>query len=108
MNERVGIIVPTNRLLHGLAKGLPFDSVLLPRLTERSFPWVRGVARQRILFVGIARATQWVYLSTVNNYEISEMEILRRAEAEGHLVIQERDDFRAREEEPEEDDFSVL
>jgi len=149
MNERVGIIVPTNRLLHGLAKGLEergielekaikkesfrgievacdfgnnvpkiatfhmakgltFDSVLMPRLIERSFPWVRGVARQRILFVGIARATQWVYLSTINNYEISEMEILRKAEAEGHLVIQERDDFRAREEEPEDDDFSVL
>ncbi len=82
--------------------------MLLPRLTEGSFPWVRGVARQRILFVGIARATQWVYLSTVNNYEISEMEILRKAEAEGHLIIQEKDDFRARDEEPEDDDFSVL
>ena len=155
MNERVGIIVSTNRLLHGLAKGLEkrgvkvekaikkesyagvqvpcdfrnndpkiatfhmakgltFDSVLMPRLTERAFPWAHGIARQRIIFVGIARATQWVYLSTVSGVEFSEMEILREAEKEGHLVVQcEKDievgeeELKEQDEEPE-DDFSIL
>lgn len=155
MNERVGIIVPTNRQLHGLAKGLKergvivekairqdsrqavevpcdfgnsvpkiatyhmakgltFDSVLLPRLAEPSFYWTKGVARQKIIFVGIARATQWVYLSMVEGNEFSEIDILREAEAEGHLSIQFRDDFEDEgeegngEEEAEDDEFSVL
>lgn len=159
MNERIGIIVPTNRLLHSLArklgdrgitvetaiskrdliqnvevicnfgnnvpkvatyhqaKGLTFDTVLLPRLVESSFPWVKDVARQKIIFVGIARATQWVYLSTVEGSEFKEMDVLREAEKEGHLVIQYKDDFDGKDEREEdkdepddepEDDFSVL
>ena len=101
LNERIGIIVPTNRLLHGFAKGLAergiavekaatkekagievtcsfnnllpkiatfyqakgltFDSVILPRLTEKAFFHVSRDLMKRMMFVGIARATQWVY-----------------------------------------------
>jgi len=133
MNERVGIIVGTNRLVHGLAKGLAerrvvvekavakwegravnvqcdfssnlpkiatfhmakgltFDTVILPRLVERSF--LEGYrlsteeTRRRLLFVGIARATQWVFLSSVRGQAVGELGVLRDAEREGHLVIQ--------------------
>lgn len=129
MNERVGIIVPKNDQLHGLAKGLKergvvlekairvdanrnpdesfdfgndvpkiatyhmakgltFDSVLLPRLSEKSFPFVQGTARKRILFVGIARATQWVYMSMLKGLELDEHDILEEASEEGVLTIQ--------------------
>jgi len=46
------------------AKGLTFDSVLLPRLVATSFPRVTVEHTKRLLFVAITRATRWVYLST--------------------------------------------
>lgn len=71
-----------------MAKGLTFDTILLPRLSLKSFPNVSQKSRQKMIFVGIARATQWVYLSTVENMELEELDLLRRAEANGHLTIQ--------------------
>ena len=129
MNQRVGIIVPQLRQVHGFAtalaeqgipvekalgrkggkegrlqvnfddvtpkiasyhsaKGLTFDCVLMPRLTESAFPRVHGPARQRIMFVGIARATQWVYLSTVQGSQVAEMSMLKQAADSQHLVLQ--------------------
>lgn len=76
-----------------MAKGLTFDTVILPRLTERAFmdamPRAQGEARRRFLFVGIARATQYVYLSTERGQELAEMELLRAAAEAGDLEIQE-------------------
>ena len=70
------------------AKGLTFDSVLLPRLTESAFSWIGDLSlRSRLFFVGIARATQWVYLSTVKGREFSEMKIIRKAEADDHITV---------------------
>ena len=46
------------------AKGLTFDSVLLPRLTPKSFPGYTSERIERLLFVALTRATRWVYLST--------------------------------------------
>ncbi|MFO8239469.1 MAG: UvrD-helicase domain-containing protein [Dissulfuribacterales bacterium] len=130
MNERVGVIVPTNQQLFGYskglqergieiektvpprrpgspvdfefgnmipkiatyhsAKGLTFDSVLLPRLINNSFQWINDDdLRRRLIFVGIARGTQWVYLSTETGKEIADMNILRTAEKNHHLTIQE-------------------
>jgi hypothetical protein len=40
------------------------------------------------MFVGIARATQWVYLSTTQGSQLSEMSILKEAAANQHLVLQ--------------------
>lgn len=96
------------------AKGLTFDSVLLPRLTESAFSWIGDLSlRSRLFFVGIARATQWVYLSTVKNKEFSEMEIIRKAEASGHITVQHTFDItkiepKTGQDENIEDDFSVL
>ena len=130
MNERVGVIVPTNQQLFGYskglqergieiektippkkpgspidfefgnmtpkiatyhsAKGLTFDSVLLPRLINNSFQWINDDdLRKRLIFVGIARATQWVYISTETGREIADMNILRTAERNHHLTIQD-------------------
>lgn len=71
------------------AKGLTFDCAMLPRLREDSFPHDHGKARERLLFVGIARATQWVYLSTTRGNEMCQGEFLREAAAHGRLVIQD-------------------
>ena len=128
MNEKVGIIVPSSSLIHGLAKdlnergvevekvierdaqnifhepfdfgndiakiatfhtakGLAFDSIFLPHLTENSFSGAKSEARQRMLFAGVARARQWVYLSTVKGKEFKEVDILKAAEAAGHLLL---------------------
>jgi superfamily I DNA/RNA helicase len=160
MNERIGIIVPTNRLLHGIAeglaergvmvekaatkekagkievtcsftnlvpkiatffmaKGLTFDSVLLPRLTDKAYAWTGREQLKRMMFVGIARATQWVYLSTVKGTEFGEIAVLREAAAQGHLTMQGSGDWKGGsgedggqgepdEERGEDEDFSVL
>jgi hypothetical protein len=39
--------------------------------------------------VGIARATQWVYISTETGKEIADMNILWTAERNHHLTIQD-------------------
>lgn len=150
MNERIGIIVPTNKQLYGFskgldargvtvekavprsedgecdfgnampkiatyysAKGLTFDSVLLPRLTESSFSWIDETTRLRLFFVGIARATQWVYLSTVQGKEFSEIKTIKDAEINGHLTLQHAYDFVQKDksriqDDSDDDDFSLL
>lgn len=46
------------------AKGLTFDTVLMPRLGASDFFNRGDAALRRLLFVGITRATSWVYLGT--------------------------------------------
>lgn len=69
------------------AKGLAFDSIFLPHLTENSFSAAKSEARQRMLFVGVARARQWVYLSTIKGNEFKEINLLKSAEVDGHLLL---------------------
>jgi superfamily I DNA/RNA helicase len=130
LNQRVGIIVPQNDLVYGLAeglaergvtvevavasgaktrarhlladfgsmlpkiatyhqaKGLTFDCVLLPRLTDHAFWRFSSEERRRLLFVGIARATQWAYLSIPEGKGMAELSPLYEAEANRHLTVQ--------------------
>ncbi len=94
------------------AKGLTFDAVMLPRLTERSFFRTRGDERARLLFVGVSRATQWVYLSTPQNNQLSEYLQLMRAVDQHDLSLQygnERGPFSDTLQTTDEgDDFLVL
>jgi len=157
MNQRIGIIVPQNRHVFGLAeglkkkgvivekavpppvktrsagntyvqfdnmtpkitnyhsaKGLTFDCVLLPRFTERSFGYFEDDLRMRLIFVGIARAMQWVYLSTVENDKPREISILEKAEKDKYITFQrysaglseQQRDYA--DEDTQEDDFSLL
>ena len=59
----------------------------MPKLVENNFHRVTGPRRHRLLLVGITRATQWVYLSTVRGYELKEVALLREAEANGDLFV---------------------
>ncbi|MCX6879669.1 MAG: ATP-binding domain-containing protein [Verrucomicrobia bacterium] len=43
------------------AKGLTFDSVLLPKLVRTNWKNFSPHLRKNMLLVGITRATQWVY-----------------------------------------------
>jgi superfamily I DNA/RNA helicase len=79
--------VPKVATFHS-AKGLTFDTVCMPRLNEESFVRFRGAQRRRILFVGIARAIQWVYLSAVDGEPFEEMSLFQAAASTGKLVIQ--------------------
>ena len=73
-----------------MARGLTFDSVFLPQLTERAFSEIPLNSRRKLLFLGIVRASKWVYLSTVKSQEFKEMDILKSAERAGHLWIFEK------------------
>jgi hypothetical protein len=70
------------------AKGLTFDCVALPRLTAKAYGFYDSDRIKRMMFVGIARATQWAYLSTVQGEEFPEVTTLNEAAEQGHLVIQ--------------------
>ena len=102
-NDRIAILLPTNRQVFGFAqglsqvglevevpeqrgrngtlpvhdfdsdrpklmsyhsaKGLTFDSVLMPRLVQQSFARVPPERVEKLLFVAITRATKWCYFS---------------------------------------------
>jgi superfamily I DNA/RNA helicase len=60
------------------AKGLTFDTVLLPRLVPNSFPMVSSPRLEKLMYVGITRATKWVYLSTIKGRGIDALNRLRK------------------------------
>jgi superfamily I DNA/RNA helicase len=70
------------------AKGLTFDSVLLPRLVVESFPRTSAERTRRLLFVAITRATCWVYLSTVEHAASPLLAPLKALAAEQALTVQ--------------------
>jgi superfamily I DNA/RNA helicase len=72
------------------AKGLTFDSVLLPSLVQASFANLPEARIERLLFVGASRAATWVYLSSVEATELPTLRRLEALEAEGGLTIQRR------------------
>lgn len=118
-NESVGILLPKNNQVYGLAKGiseagievetpkkldftnnipkimtyfgakgLTFDTVLLPRLVRNSFSRFDDDRVLRLLFVGISRATRWVYLSACQGQEITVLDRLKPLAAESAMTIQ--------------------
>jgi superfamily I DNA/RNA helicase len=60
------------------AKGLTFDSVLMPRLDVKSFTGRMQPMAERLLFVGITRATKWLYMSTIQGKTIPMLQLIRR------------------------------
>jgi len=69
------------------AKGLTFDSVLLPRLVAGSFNRVDADRLRRLLFVAVTRATNWVYLSSVEGQEIGLLKELGPLAITGLITI---------------------
>ena len=81
----------TNRprvLTYQSAKGLTFDSVLMPRLVNTSFTRESGDLIERLLFVGITRAMNWVYLSSTDPYTLPALGAIWGAADNGSLAIQ--------------------
>lgn len=66
-------------------KGLTFDTVLLPRLTPRSFSIFSPERIERLLFVGLTRATRWAYLST--DGRLPHLQRLEPLAKDGRLTI---------------------
>jgi superfamily I DNA/RNA helicase len=75
-------------LTYQSAKGLTFDTVLMPGLIQKYFAKVDDQRVKRLLFVGITRATKWVYMSTQTGRELKALEDLKPLEAQGVLTIQ--------------------
>jgi len=69
------------------AKGLTFDTVLLPRLVPGSFPRITSGRLEKLMYVGITRATKWVYLSTIQGQGIAALDRLRRLTTLGNGPI---------------------
>jgi len=70
------------------AKGLTFDSVLMPRLVNTSFTRESSELIDRLLFVGITRAMNWVYLSSTDPYTLPVLGTIWGAADNGSLAIQ--------------------
>ena len=69
------------------AKGLTFDSVLMPRLDSKFFE-VFGKSRfERWLFVGITRASRWLYFSTTKGEGAPFINRFRDLEHRNQLTI---------------------
>ena len=59
------------------AKGLTFDSVLMPRLVSASFSGRLAGLVDRLLYVGVTRATKWLYLSAETGKTIRSLDRIR-------------------------------
>ncbi len=67
-------------LTYQSAKGLTFDTVLMPRLVRPSFTREPDDLIERLLFVGITRAMTWVYLSSTEPDSLAALDKIRVAE----------------------------
>jgi len=59
------------------AKGLTFDTVLMPRLVTSSFSGPLDGWAKRLMYVGVTRATRWLYLSAVAGRSLPELTMVR-------------------------------
>lgn len=75
-------------LTYQSAKGLTFDSVLMPRLANKYFKNIEPERIERLLFVGTTRATSWVYYSTTQYSALPVLDTIAQAERTGDLVVQ--------------------
>jgi len=75
-------------LTYQSAKGLTFDTVLMPRLVNRYFKNVTQSRLERLLFVGTTRATSWVYYSGSRHSAIPVLDRLSALESTGSIVVQ--------------------
>lgn len=74
-------------LTYHSAKGLTFDSVLLPRLVGSSFKRLSTAEIEHLLFVGVTRAVRWAYLSAVRGAALAELGRVERLAREGLVML---------------------
>ena len=92
VQERVDFSTDLPKVLtYHSAKGLTFDSVMMPRLVNGSFPRLTQAQVERLMFVGVSRAVKWVYMSsTAARSAFAPFEKLRDLEQRGRLTVQRR------------------
>ena len=69
------------------AKGLTFDTVILPRLDAGSFNNLTDERVQKLLFVGVTRATQWVYMSGTSGKLVDAVEDMIGLSEKGKITV---------------------
>ena len=95
---------------HG-AKGITFDTVIMPRLVRNAFPRREEEEVRRLLFVGITRATKWVYMSATDRDKVQAVSSFLPLGNEGVLTIQHQNPASPHEPpaaKPQEDDLLDL
>ncbi len=75
-------------LTYNSVKGLTFDSILMPRLIPSYFPNQDDERIERLLYVGICRATRWVYMSTQSGSALRSLDKLLTLSSEPCLEVQ--------------------
>jgi superfamily I DNA/RNA helicase len=87
-NDALDFSTPLPKLLtfHS-AKGLTFDSVLMPRLVKNSFAGPMSKRTERLLYVGLTRATKWLYLSGTRGAMLPELDRIRSLSDEDPPVV---------------------
>jgi len=75
---------------HG-AKGLTFDSVLMPRLVTNSFWRIKPERIERLVFVALTRATKWAYFSTNTDGRLALFDKLLPLEKTRQLTVRRGD-----------------
>jgi superfamily I DNA/RNA helicase len=71
------------------ARGLSFDTVILPNLTTKTFADIPDLEIKRMLFTGITRATKWVFISALKDQMLPLLRPLVALSAHGLLNIQQ-------------------
>jgi len=74
-------------LTYHSAKGLTFDSVLMPCLVDSSFPYSSRAQVERLLFVGVSRAVKWAYFSTREGARFAALDKVTALEGSGQVTI---------------------
>ena len=97
------------------SKGLTFDTVLMPRLNRKLVKQIDANRLERWLFVGITRATKWIYISTTDDENALFFERFRELERQKQLIIMRNgdralgiSDKASKEESPEESSLTDL
>ena len=76
-------------LTYQSAKGLTFDTVLMPRLVRKSFTREPDDLIERLLLVGITHAMTWVYLSSTDPGSMATPGKIGAASGYGSLAVQQ-------------------
>ena len=69
------------------SKGLTFDTVLMPCLNWRLIKNIDSELLERQLFVGMTRATRWIYVSTTEGEDAPFLDRFRELERSGQMTI---------------------
>jgi len=70
------------------AKGLTFDTIFMPRLLDSCFRHSSDERIRSLLFVGITRATKWVYIGTDESQILPQLKMLFAPSSSEYLSVQ--------------------